>query len=78
MFAFEKPGHTVNPRANDDESTEVKWVPLNAIGNYTLISAMQRDWPQFVERLKKISAEMAERDRKAAAAANASAAKGAR
>ena len=83
VFAFEKPGHTVNPRANDDESTEVKWVPLNAIGNYTLISAMQRDWPQFVERLKKISAEMAERDRKAAAdaaadAANASAAKGAR
>lgn len=66
VFAFEKSGHEVRPRANDDESTEVKWVPLGEVGNYTLISAMQRDWPQFVARLKAISAEMAERDRAAA------------
>ncbi len=28
VFAFEKPGHTVEPKANDDESMEIEWVPI--------------------------------------------------
>ncbi|MDD6373979.1 MAG: Maf family nucleotide pyrophosphatase [Bifidobacteriaceae bacterium] len=58
VLAFEKPGHTVVPRANDDESLEVMWVPLKGVDNLTLLSAMRRDWDGFVERLKRISAAM--------------------
>ena len=71
VFAFEKPGHTVEPRANDDESMEVEWVPLDRVKDLTLISAMQRDWPQFVARLQEISDDMLERDRAAASDAGA-------
>ena len=58
VFAFEKPGHTVEPRANDDESMEVEWIDIGDVPNHTLISPMQRDWPQFVARLQQISKDM--------------------
>ncbi|MFT8638367.1 Maf family nucleotide pyrophosphatase [Bifidobacterium sp.] len=55
VFAFEKPGHTVVPKANDDESLEVEWVPLSEVKNRTLISPLQQDWDEFVKRLQEIS-----------------------
>ncbi len=57
VFAFEKPGHQVNPQANDDESMSVEWVPIGKIGEYKLISPLQRDWPEFEKRLHELAAE---------------------
>ena len=61
VLAFEKPGHCVSPRANDDESTEVQWVPLTKVDSYKLLSAFGHDWPQFSQRLQEISAQMYEK-----------------
>ena len=55
VFAFEKPGHTVEPQPNDDESLAVEWVPLAKVGRLTLISPLQRNWTAFVARLKQIA-----------------------
>ncbi|KFI66194.1 Maf family protein [Bifidobacterium cuniculi] len=51
VFAFEKPGHEVHPRANDDESMEIDWVPLEDVPNRKLLTAMRTDWPAFAARL---------------------------
>ncbi|PJM73970.1 septum formation protein Maf [Bifidobacterium primatium] len=56
VFAFEKPGHTVEPRANDDESLEIAWVPFDEVRNLKLLTAMKTDWPRFEERLRRIAA----------------------
>ena len=58
VFAFEKPGHSVVPKANDDESLEVGWIPLKDVMNYKLISPLQNDWSEFVKRLQEISRRM--------------------
>lgn len=55
VFAFEKPGHTVIPQANDDESLEVRWIPLESVQDLTLLTAMRNDWDGFVARLTRIS-----------------------
>ncbi|PLS31464.1 septum formation inhibitor Maf [Bifidobacterium margollesii] len=55
VFAFEKPGHVVQPHANDDESLEVTWVPIDEVGGLPLLTAMKTDWPRFEERLRKIA-----------------------
>lgn len=55
VFAFEKPGHTVVPKPNDDESLEVKWIPFSEVSNYQLISPLQQDWDDFAKRLTDIS-----------------------
>ena len=57
VFAFEKPGHRVVPRANDDESMEIEWVPIEEVPNRKLLTAMRTDWPNFAARL----AQMAEK-----------------
>lgn len=57
VFAFEKPGHTVHPVANDDESTEVEWVPLNDVASHKLLTAFGHDWSDFVTRLHRLAAE---------------------
>ncbi|MFT8650558.1 MAG: Maf family nucleotide pyrophosphatase [Bifidobacterium psychraerophilum] len=57
VFAFEKPGHQVQPQANDDESMSVEWVPFDKVAQYKLISPLQRDWPEFEERLKSLAAQ---------------------
>ena len=57
VFAFEKPGHRVEPRANDDESMEIEWVPIEEVPNRKLLTAMRTDWPNFAARL----AQMAEK-----------------
>ncbi len=49
LFAFEKPGHEVYPRANDDESMEIEWVPIAEVPNLKLLTAMRADWPRFRE-----------------------------
>ena len=59
MFAFEKPGHTVTPRANDDESMEIEWVPIDEVPNRRLLTAMRTDWPRFRARLDTIAEEPA-------------------
>ena len=57
VFAFEKPGHRVEPKANDDESMEIEWVPIEEVPNRKLLTAMRTDWPNFAARL----AQMAEK-----------------
>ena len=59
VFAFEKPGHTVTPRANDDESMEIEWVPIDEVSNRKLLTAMRTDWPRFRARLDTIAEEPA-------------------
>ncbi|WEV59305.1 Maf family protein [Bifidobacterium sp. ESL0728] len=51
VFAFEKPGHEVNPHPNDDESMEIAWIPIDEVPKRKLLTAMNADWPHFVERL---------------------------
>lgn len=55
ILAFEKPGYSVNPRANDDESTEVQWVPFEKVPSYKLLTAFGNDWSQFAQRLQALS-----------------------
>lgn len=62
VLAFEKPGHSVNPRANDDESTEVQWVPFEKVPSYKLLTAFGNDWPQFAQRVQSLSESMLARD----------------
>ena len=56
VFAFEKPGHRVVPRANDDESMEIEWVPIDEVPDRKLLTAMRTDWPRFAERLRALAA----------------------
>ena len=55
VFAFEKPGHRVEPKANDDESMEIEWVPIDEVPNRRLLTAMRTDWPNFAERLRRLA-----------------------
>ncbi|NMN02523.1 Maf-like protein [Bifidobacterium sp. DSM 109963] len=59
VFAFEKPGHTVTPKANDDESMEIEWVPIDRVPELKLLTAMRTDWPRFAARLASLAAERA-------------------
>ncbi len=59
VFAFEKPGHTVIPKANDDESMEIEWVPIERVAELKLLTAMRTDWPRFAARLASLAAERA-------------------
>lgn len=61
VLAFEKPGHSVSPKANDDESTEVQWVPFEKVPSYHLMSSFGADWDLFHERLEQISLKMVEK-----------------
>ena len=56
VFAFEKPGHRVEPKANDDESMEIEWVPVYDVPNRKLLTAMRTDWPNFAARLRALAA----------------------
>ena len=47
VFAFEKPEHSVDPCAHDDESMEIKWVPIDDVPKLKLLTAMRTDWPSF-------------------------------
>ena len=44
------------PRANDDESMEIEWVPINEVPDRKLLTAMRTDWPRFAERLHALAA----------------------
>ncbi|MBT1173626.1 Maf family protein [Bifidobacterium sp. MA2] len=55
VFAFEKPGHEVRPHANDDESMEIAWMPLERIPELRLLTAMRTDWPRFEARLRELA-----------------------
>lgn len=55
VFAFEKPGHCVNPCAHDDESMEIKWVPIDDVPKLKLLTAMRTDWPSFRVRLDSLA-----------------------
>jgi maf-like protein len=57
VFAFEKPGHCVNPCAHDDESMEIKWVPIDDVPKLKLLTAMRTDWPSFRARLDSLAAQ---------------------
>lgn len=57
VFAFEKPAHKVNPKANDDESMEIVWVPIDEVPDRKLLTAMRTDWPSFDRRLRMLAAE---------------------
>ncbi|MFW0894698.1 Maf family nucleotide pyrophosphatase [Gardnerella sp. Marseille-Q9181] len=55
VFAFEKLGHCVNPCAHDDESMEIKWVPIDDVPKLKLLTAMRTDWPSFRARLDSLA-----------------------
>ena len=55
VFAFEKPGCHVEPKANDDESMEIEWIPIDEVPNRKLLTAMRTDWPNFAARLRELS-----------------------
>lgn len=55
VFAFEKPGHEVHLRANDDESMEIAWIPVDDVPNRKLLTAMRTDWQRFADRLRILS-----------------------
>lgn len=57
VFAFEKLGHCVNPCAHDDESMEIKWVPIDDVPKLKLLTAMRTDWPSFRARLDSLAAQ---------------------
>ena len=57
VFAFEKPGHSVDPCAHDDESMEIKWVPIDDVPKLKLLTAMRTDWPSFRARLDALAAQ---------------------
>ena len=57
VFAFEKPGHEVHPKANDDESMEIVWVPIDEVPDRKLLTAMRTDWPSFEKRLRALATE---------------------
>jgi septum formation protein len=59
VLAFEKPGHRVMPRANDDESLEIEWVPFAQVSERRLLTALRTDWPNFAARLQKLAASYA-------------------
>lgn len=55
VFAFEKPGHSVDPCAHDDESMEIKWMPIDDVPKLKLLTAMRTDWPSFRARLDSLA-----------------------
>ncbi|OTA28891.1 septum formation protein Maf [Alloscardovia macacae] len=57
VFAFEKPGHMVEPYATDDESEEVCWVSVDDIEDITLLSYLKNDWANFLQRVNVIARE---------------------
>ncbi|KFJ05524.1 Maf-like protein [Bifidobacterium tsurumiense] len=57
VFALEKPGHKVHPQANDDESMEVAWIPLQEVPHRKLLTAMRTDWSRFAQRLNDLAAQ---------------------
>ena len=56
VFAFEKPGHEVHLQANDDESMEIAWIPIDEVTDRKLLTAMRTDWQRFSDRLRILSA----------------------
>ena len=57
ILAFERPGHQVEPRMNDDESIALEWVDLDKVADLPLLKAFGQDWPHFLQRLKALAAE---------------------
>ena len=57
ILAFERPGHQVDPRMNDDESIALEWVDLDKVGDLPLLKAFGQDWPHFRQRLETLAAE---------------------
>ena len=47
----------MTPRANDDESMEIEWVPIDEVPDRKLLTAMKADWPRFAARLRALAAE---------------------
>ena len=57
ILAFERPGHQVDPRMNDDESIALEWVGLDKVADLPLLKAFGQDWPHFRQRLEVLAAE---------------------
>ena len=57
ILAFERPGHQVDSRMNDDESIALEWVDLDKVADLPLLKAFGQDWPHFRQRLEALAAE---------------------
>nr|WP_232348731.1 Maf family nucleotide pyrophosphatase [Bifidobacterium sp. M0404] len=57
ILAFERPGHQVDPRMNDDESIALEWVDRDKVADLPLLKAFGQDWPHFRQRLEVLAAE---------------------
>lgn len=55
LLALERRGHRVRPRANDDESLSVEWIPVKDVAHHQLLSYFAADWPAYSQRLSEIS-----------------------
>ena len=51
-----KAGAPRRTKANDDESMEIEWVPIDDVPNRKLLTAMRTDWPNFAARLRALAA----------------------
>lgn len=50
VLAREKPGHTVTPHANDQESLDVRWVEVDELEQLNLMSAFGREADELLTR----------------------------
>lgn len=55
LFAFERPGHRVTPRIGDNESTEVRWQPVEKVLDLPLLSYFRADWPEYEQTLQDLA-----------------------
>ena len=57
VIAREKPGCRVEPYTRDDESSEIRWIPVDKIPDIRLLSAFRHDWPYFSQLIGRLTAE---------------------
>lgn len=48
---------TGTPRADDDESIEIVWLPIDGVPDRKLLTATRPGWPSFNRRLHALAAE---------------------
>lgn len=53
LLAFEKKGRTVSPAPGDDESLEIRWVPVDQVSGLNLLTYFRSEWPGHLAALRK-------------------------
>lgn len=58
LLALEKPGHHVDPSIGDNESLEIRWVPVSQVEKLTLLSYFREQWPGHLATLQQAAHEI--------------------